>query len=590
MTTSARERDDGVRRLAEEVGRLAGRMQEIRAELQWLAVTPLPGPVLAPTPAPVAGSRAPGFPAAPPPGFPAPAAPPHVPWWRREGAVSRVVAVAGSAVTLLGVVLLLVLAAQGGFFGPVPRVVGGALLAGALLAVAPRVRRREEGGTGSVALAGTGVAGLYLDVVAAAHYGWLPVWAGLVLGAAVAAGGMVLARHWDSQLLAVLAVAGAAVLAPVLSLTSIALLAGYLLVLQAGSAVLAPRPWSVLVGVRSAPPALALVFGAGLADDERGWLLAIAVLGVVLGVGLALRQLRHAPGSVVDTLALAVAVVPVLVVTAPLDRWTAVAVTGTLAVVLGALALGVVGRQVGARARGALLVLGSVALLQATATMLDAYSFPAAVLGEAVALTVLAHRLRSRVVLAVAGAYGVLGLGALGVLLPVDVLTSSSATVREATPLLALAAALLAVAAAVLAGEVRWSHVVPRPQPLLWIAGAAGLYGLVASVVTTAVLLLGRDGFVVGHGAATVIALLVGLVLLTRDARPGAGAELRLPGLVLLAAALGKLLLFDLSALNGVVRVAAFLVSGLLLLAQGSRVAAAPRSLAAPEQDAEARS
>ena len=48
-----------------------------------------------------------------------------MPWWQREGVISRVLAVAGVGVTLVGVLMLLVLAAQAGFFGPVARVVAG---------------------------------------------------------------------------------------------------------------------------------------------------------------------------------------------------------------------------------------------------------------------------------------------------------------------------------------------------------------------------------------------------------------------------------------------------------------------------------
>ncbi len=60
-----------------------------------------------------------------------PVAAPRQPWWQRDGVISRLLAAAGVAVTLIGVVMLLVLAAQAGFFGPPLRVLGGALLSGA---------------------------------------------------------------------------------------------------------------------------------------------------------------------------------------------------------------------------------------------------------------------------------------------------------------------------------------------------------------------------------------------------------------------------------------------------------------------------
>jgi uncharacterized membrane protein len=48
---------------------------------------------------------------------------------------------------------------------------------------------------------------------------------------------------------------------------------------------------------------------------------------------------------------------------------------------------------------------------------------------------------------------------------------------------------------------------------------------------------------------------------------------LRVTGLVLVGAAVVKLVLFDLSTLDGLARVAAFLCAGLILLAAGTRYA-----------------
>ena len=54
-------------------------------------------------------------------------------------------AVAGVAVTLIGVVLLLVLAAQAGILRPEMRVGAGAVLAVGLVAVGARINRRPGG-------------------------------------------------------------------------------------------------------------------------------------------------------------------------------------------------------------------------------------------------------------------------------------------------------------------------------------------------------------------------------------------------------------------------------------------------------------
>ena len=50
-------------------------------------------------------------------------------------------------------------------------------------------------------------------------------------------------------------------------------------------------------------------------------------------------------------------------------------------------------------------------------------------------------------------------------------------------------------------------------------------------------------------------------------------APLRVTGLALVAAALAKLVLFDLASLSGIPRVLAFLGAGLVLLAAGARYA-----------------
>ena len=79
-----------------------------------------------------------------------------------------------------------------------------------------------------------------------------------------------------------------------------------------------------------------------------------------------------------------------------------------------------------------------------------------------------------------------------------------------------------------------------------------------------------RTGFLLGHVLVTVSWTVGALVLLLRgiDSAPARAA-----GLSLVGAALVKLVLFDLSSLDGLARVAAFLVAGLVLLAAGARYA-----------------
>ena len=79
------------------------------------------------------------------------------------------------AVTLVGVVLLLVLAAKAGLLRPEIRVAGGVALSVALVGVGVRLRGRPGGRIGAIALAATGIAAAYLDVIAITTiYRWVP--------------------------------------------------------------------------------------------------------------------------------------------------------------------------------------------------------------------------------------------------------------------------------------------------------------------------------------------------------------------------------------------------------------------------------
>ena len=160
---------------------------------------------------PPAGYLPPPPPIAPPP-RPAPRPPRDASW------IGKVLAVAGVAVTLIGVVLLLVLAAQAGILRPEIRVGAGAALAGTLVAIAARLNGRPGGRIGAIALAATGVAAAYMDVIAITTiYHWVSPPVGLVIAAIVGGGGLSLARRWDSQHLGLLVLVPLIVLAPIVS-------------------------------------------------------------------------------------------------------------------------------------------------------------------------------------------------------------------------------------------------------------------------------------------------------------------------------------------------------------------------------------
>ncbi|MGB0971126.1 MAG: DUF2339 domain-containing protein, partial [Mycobacterium sp.] len=121
----------------------------------------------------------------PPPAFrpmPVPPAPARLPKKGSDGWIGKLLAVAGVAVTLIGVVLLLVLAAQAGVLRPEFRVAAGAVLAGSLVGTAWWLYGRPGGRVGAIALAATGIAAAYIDVIAATTiYGWVSAPVGLIL-------------------------------------------------------------------------------------------------------------------------------------------------------------------------------------------------------------------------------------------------------------------------------------------------------------------------------------------------------------------------------------------------------------------------
>lgn len=624
---------DRVSAIAAEIGLLSRRLGDLGAELAaWQAAgapaAPPPDPRWSGGPMPVgpdvgaprsvgaSGPPAPPYapPALPvpspfpphpgavhPPGpFPSAPLPPPMPrrslrTWLASLSGARLLAWTGAGVTLLGVVLLLALAAARGWFAPPVRVGAGAVLGLALVGLGARLHRRAAARVGALAVTGTGIATLYLVVAAAtALYGYLPVVAGLVCALLVAAGGLALADRWHAELLGNGAVVGVALLAPVVTQELDPLLVALVLVLQvAATAVALRRRWPVLAGIAAGWPVLYGTLVAGLAEpvDRWGTLAAAAAVLLVSVVG-AVWTVRPEPlprGLRIG-----------LVVAGPLPALTFAATVGGVPGALLAFGAAVLLFGVAAlpgrdhATRVVALVAGAVALFEATTVAFDGNAETAALLGQGVVLLVVAAALRSRPALVVGGIIGVTGvLKVLGTQVPPEALASYPAapfvlgiTVQRAALVAALAMSLLVLAAAVaaLVASARVGVLDARALAArLWVpVGLVGLYGLAGLVIAVALLASPtRSGFVAGHAAVTVSWVVVALVLLARGVRRPA---LRVAGLVLVAAAVAKLLLFDLVALDGLARVAAFLGAGLLLLAAGTRYA---RLVAEAESDAE---
>ena len=500
--------------------------------------------------------------------------------------VGAILAVAGVAVTLVGVVLLLVLAAQAGILRPEVRVGAGAVLAGVLVAAGWRMHRRAEGRIGSLALAATGIATAYLDVIAVTRiYEWLPAAAGLAIAAVVGGAGLALARRWESEYLALGVLVPLIFLAPFVAGGVNLTLVGFMLAL---SVVALPAhlgtDWLYLHVVRVVAGTIWLVPATALAGTASGvdmWLLAGACAfdaALTLGSTLAvLPRLNSRPATLTVAATSVVGVIPLLVCGIAVDRHLAAGAIALLALSLVALAL--LADQIPSMTvvlRHTWTALAGVAALISVVSAFDAPVMVPVLLGMAVTITVVGrHDIVGRHVglaFAAIGGLAFAGQSPVSVLIdPVDVRPTLAASTIVAGLLLAATAGATAWA------WVRSEAVAPAAQWLWALTGVVALYAITTICVTTGVATGGVDaGFFAGHMVATICWVVAAGAALVHATRVPAGSARIVPvgaGLTLAAAAVAKLVLFDLATLDGAFRVGAFIVVGLTLLTIGARYA-----------------
>jgi hypothetical protein len=559
--------------LSHQLSRVAAQLNELERALPPSLPVPPPPPVPLPAPPPVYHAPYPY-----PLPSPAPPPPPVARTEGRQGWIGKLLAVAGVAVTLIGVVLLLVLAAQAGLLAPPVRVAAGAALAAGLVAAAIVFNRRAGGRVGAIALAATGIAAAHMDVVAVTTvYHWVPPVAGLLIGAVIGGGGLTLARRWDSEHLGLLVLVPLAVLAPVVSDGVTVLLIGFMLVLSAASLpVQLGKDWMLMYAARTVvvtvPLMLALLV-ASFGSDQNPWLLGGACgVAALLAVAGALILLPGTSRRVAMAVTAAVGTLPALSAAVAVDELLAV----LLAAVIASSMLAIV-----------LLRRGLPGVTRAVAAVWSALSVVAAVVAVTVAFDGYVEApvfLAMALVVAVAGRHSgtarcaATGFAALGALVYVSYAPPEYLAVASVLPaseaVSFLAASVLVIACAVVLCGV--SH------PVLGAAAlAVSVYAVTTLTVTLGVLVAGPGGgFLAGHMAATICWIVMAAALFvyaqrvtTRDARTAPITA----GLALTAAATAKLLLFDLGTLDGMFRVVVFIVVGLVLLAMGAGYA---RSLA----------
>lgn len=516
-----------------------------------------------------------------------------------RGLIGKILATAGVGVTLIGIALLLVLAAQAGILRPEFRVAGGAVLATALVGTAIWLRHKPDGRIGAIATAATGVAAGYLDVLAATKiYEWLPVVAGLAVAGAVAAGGLVLAYRWRSEHLGLLVVVPLIVLGPVLTGGLDMTLIAFMVVLATASAwVQWGRDWIWLHTVRLAAPTIPLtVVGlaalGGTSTTNTGFQFAGAALVViVLGFAGALVAMPTTRFRELFAGLASATTIPVLFAGAVLDTAGAVALQAAVAVlVIGVTATGSVVRT----ERFALpdpvaqiwTATSLVVLFVAILVCFDGMVAVSAVLGLAT-VTALVARASSATSLVLLGGSTVLwGIGFAALLddMPPYVLAQARLMEDSASLSIVIGGLLAAVGAVVIA--VGWTRLTTGDLGRVAYAAAAVVvvYTVTAISVTSGVLIAGADGFLGGHVVATTCwVVLAGAALAVARRRTGSERTAAVTGgLVLVAAAMAKLFLFDLATLDGIFRVLVFIVTGLILLGLGAWYARALQGERAP--------
>ncbi|HEY6836007.1 MAG TPA: DUF2339 domain-containing protein [Gaiellaceae bacterium] len=282
--------------LHQRLDRIELRLTALRTELD--EVRRLAGPVPAltqrPRPRPAPRPEPPKI-ELPPRPAPAPAGPPLL---TRVGDAlgARALAIAGGAVTLLGVVLLFALAVNRGWIGPWERCGIGALASCVVFAGGLWLRRRYGQTYAALAAVGAGIAGAYATLLAAAAlYHLLPAVAALAVAGGIAAVGVVTAIAWSSQIVAGLGLIGAMLvpLGVVFDAGVTVLGTGFvaIMVVATGVVALRLRWWYLLTAgvLASAPQIVALVWRSETGSRK---VIALAAIFWLVYLGLAIaRQL-----------------------------------------------------------------------------------------------------------------------------------------------------------------------------------------------------------------------------------------------------------------------------------------------------------
>jgi hypothetical protein len=566
--------------MSEQFAKLSADLTELERVLAEGAAVPRPAPQPVHQPMPVPYQVPVPRPYQPPATVYAPPPPPRPPKPPRDANwIGKVLAVAGVAVTLIGVVLLLVLAAQAGILRPEIRVSAGAILAGVLVAVAVRLNGRPGGRVGAIAVAATGVAAAYMDVVAVTTiYQWASAPIGLAIAALIGGGGLALSRRWDSQHLGLLVLVPLIVLAPIVTDGITMLLIAFMLAISASS-LLAQlgKDWIWLHAARIAAPTFPLLIAlvaARIGDGNEAWLAGGCGIAGALAIVAALVLLPSTGNRAAMALLTTAGVFPVLCASVALAPTVAALMAAGLAAALLAIVL------VGDRLPGVSTAVRQI--WSATSAVSALIAVTVAFEGEVAAPVLLAMA----VVVAVAGRRDdiarcvAVGFGVIGGLLYLAYAPPTSlvhATLLSTPDAVAVLVSSILLIAAV--GAIVWSWIgrgildTDAVRVLLAALSVVVVYSVTTFTVTAGVLTGGASGgFFAGHMAATICWIVMAAALFGYAARrPRDDRSLPIAGgMALVAGSMTKLFLFDLGTLDGMFRVAVFIVGGLILLGMGA--------------------
>lgn len=503
--------------------------------------------------------------------------------------------VLGAVITVIGLVFLTVQAFSRGWLGPASAVTGAAVLCVLLVAAAFPVHRRTPAGPVAPTLLVVGVLGLFTDLwVLVFGLQWLDPSPGIVLVAVIAAAGLGTARWWDQQTTAViLLLAGSGFITPAMV---------YLLTSGGDDTRYdaAALPVLALVGLLTtlhrawpaASLASAAVFSVGVlvltGDGQSPTVAAVTVLGIAASAWLSLQRPVQSVALAAFSRWIPFSLFPVLcLLGADGAGWSRAATT------VACLALGAV-----------TTAFAVLAAARSGGSLRPRRIGPAPEAAGGVTEPDPADTLRSALCCGIAGIVVVLAARQDDPFTP-EALGWMIALLAVMT-VVALTCDRLPVSLTWILGAVTMVYALPRTVPawipafpafgdaavLMWpplvllavpgvlvLRRAASLgatrgvttavAGVLLVVVSSAVPLLFLTvndsdlSFMAGHLVTSVIWMSLGVSAVSR----GTGYA----GLGLAALASAKLVFYDLSALSGLIQVAAFIICGVILLVAAVR-------------------